>query len=301
MVACRTIFNTFPASIKVSKLPLGRIQFITSSAPLRLKNQSFKLQRIQQLQGHLSSYFSTNMASPYTSETPDVVKNAKGIHLMTVNTPNGQKVQIFLEELAIKYGTTWTYNLVNMRGNEQKQDWFLALNPNGRIPVIIDNTVSPPFAVHETSAELMYLQSKFDKDNEFGFEDEIEKYEVITWLFFWHGSGAPYQGNTNYFTRAEEKSQFAINRFRNETLRVYGVLEIRLSGKYTGEPRDYLAGRGKGKYTIADIGTFGWVKNWKNLFSEEELSPFPHVKAWIERIAARPAVQTGIGEKYIAK
>jgi len=241
------------------------------------------------------------MASPYTSETPDVVKNAKGIHLLTTNTPNGQKVQIFLEELALKYGITWTHHLVNIRANEQKQDWFLALNPNGRIPVIVDNTVSPPFAVHETSAELMYLQSKFDKDNEFSFADEIEKYEVITWLFFWHGSGAPYQGNTNYFTRAEEKSEFAINRFRKETLRVYGVLEIRLSGKYTGEPRDYLAGRGKGKYTIADIGTFGWVKNWKNLFSDEELAPFPHVAAWIERIAVRPAVKTGIGEKYIAK
>jgi glutathione S-transferase len=241
------------------------------------------------------------MSSPYTSETPDVVKNAKGVHLLTANTPNGQKVQILLEELALKYGTTWSHHLVNIRANEQKEDWFLALNPNGRIPTIVDNTVSPPFAVHESSAELLYLQSKFDKDNEFSFTDEIQKYEVITWLFFWHGSGAPYQGNTNYFTRAEEKSQFAINRFRNETLRVFGVLEIRLSGKYTGQPRDYLAGNGKGKYTVADIGTYPWVKNWKNLFSEEELSPFPHVKAWIDRIATRSAVQTGIGEKYTSK
>ena len=262
---------------------------------------SFKLQRIQQVEAQLRSHSSSNMKPVYTSETPDVVKTAKGIHLMTANTPNGQKVQILLEELAAKYSTTWTYNLIAIGTNEQKKDWFLTLNPNGRIPVIIDNTVSPPFAVHETSAELMYLQSKLDKENEFGFTDEIEKAEAITWLFFWHGSGAPYQGNTNYFLRQEEKSQLAINRFRNETLRVYGVLEIRLSGKYTGEPREYLAGKGKGKYSIADMGTWPWVKGWKNLFSDEELSEFPHVKAWVDRIASRPAVQTGIGEKYARK
>lgn len=94
----------------------------------------------------------------------------------------------------------------------------------------------------------------------------------------------------------------AINRFRNETLRVYGVLEIRLSGKYTGEPRDYLAGKGKGKYSIADIGTWPWVKGWKNVFSDEELAPFPSVKAWIDRIAARPAVAAGIStDKWVPK
>jgi glutathione S-transferase len=266
-----------------------------------LRSRLVKVQRIQQLQAHFRSYSSSAMASFYTSETPDVVKNAKGIHLMTANTPNGQKVQILLEELALKYGTTWTFNTINLSENIQKKDWFLAINPNGRIPVIVDNTVSPPFAVHETSSELMYLQSKFDKDNEFGFSDELERADMITWLFFWHGSGAPYQGNTSYFTRAAERSEFAINRFRNETLRVYGVLEIRLSGKYTGEPRDYLAGNGKGKYSIADIGTWGWVKGYSRLFSDEEMKPFPHVKAWVDRIAERPAVQTGISDKYATK
>jgi glutathione S-transferase len=94
----------------------------------------------------------------------------------------------------------------------------------------------------------------------------------------------------------------AITRFRNETLRVYGVLEIRLSGKYTGVPRDYLAGKGKGKYSIADIGTWTWVKGWERSgFTEEEMAQFPHLLKWIERIAARPAVQKGIGEKYAQK
>jgi glutathione S-transferase len=91
----------------------------------------------------------------------------------------------------------------------------------------------------------------------------------------------------------------AINRFHNETLRVYGVLEIRLSGKFTGEPRDYLAGAGKGKYSVADIGTWTWVKGWEfSGFTHEEMKEFPHLMNWIARIAERPAVKRGIGEKY---
>jgi glutathione S-transferase len=91
----------------------------------------------------------------------------------------------------------------------------------------------------------------------------------------------------------------AIERFHNETLRVYGVLEIRLSGKFTGEPRDYLAGAGKGKYSIADIGTWTWVKGWEmSGFTQDEMKEFPHLLKWIARIAERPAVQRGIGEKY---
>ena len=94
----------------------------------------------------------------------------------------------------------------------------------------------------------------------------------------------------------------AITRFRNETLRVYGVLEIHLSGKYTGEPRDYLAGKGKGKYSVADIGTWPWVKGWERAgFAKEEMSKFPHVLKWIDRIWERPAVKAGTGEKYDLK
>ena len=94
----------------------------------------------------------------------------------------------------------------------------------------------------------------------------------------------------------------AIDRFRNETLRVYGVLEIHLSGKYTGSPREYLAGNGKGKYSVADIGTWPWVKGWEFTgFTKEEMEPFPHLLKWIERIAERPAVKRGIGEKYQRK
>lgn len=91
----------------------------------------------------------------------------------------------------------------------------------------------------------------------------------------------------------------AIDRYRNESLRVVGVLEIHLSGKYTGKERDYLAGKDKGKYSIADIGTWPWVQHLKDdLFTQEQREPFPHVLKWIERIGEREAVKRGIGEKY---
>lgn len=115
--------------------------------------------------------------------------------------------------------------------------------------MLVDNTASPPFPVHETSAELLYLLKFDDSKDLFGFKDPMERSECLQWTFFWHGSGAPYQGQTNHFTRAApEKIPYAINRFRNETLRVYGVLEIHLSDKYTGAPKEYLAGKGKGRY-----------------------------------------------------
>jgi glutathione S-transferase len=90
--------------------------------------------------------------------------------------------------------------------NEQKKEWFLRLNPNGRIPVLIDNNQSPPFPIMETSAQLLYLLKFADKDDVFGFKDELERSEALQWLFFWHGSGAPYQGQVNHFKRfAKEK------------------------------------------------------------------------------------------------
>ncbi|KAI9726444.1 MAG: hypothetical protein M1828_001266 [Chrysothrix sp. TS-e1954] len=248
---------------------------------------------------------SSSSNSLYGPDTPKDVSTAKGMHLITQSTPNGQKVQIMLEELALAYpGTEWTTTLINIMTNEQKKDWFLRLDPNGRIPVLVDNTQDPPFAVMETSAELLYLLKFADKRDVFGFTDELERNEALQWLFFWHGSGAPYMGQLNHFGKfAQEKLPYAITRFKNETLRVFGVLEIRLSGKYTSSPRDYLAGAGKGKYSVADIGTWPWVKAWEfsGQIAREDMAPFPHLMGWIERIAERPAVKTGTGEKYQMK
>jgi glutathione S-transferase len=173
------------------------------------------------------------------------------------------------------------------------------------------------------SSSLPDLLKFADKKDTFGFKDELERNQCLQWVFFWHGSGAPYQGKpqtpksipirtwylhftpgqTNHFTRAApEKIPYAIERFRNETLRVYGVLEIQLSGKYTGTGREYLAGNGKGKYSVADIKTWPWVKGWeKSGFTEEDMKPFPHLRKWVDRIAERDAVQRGIGEGYNLK
>ena len=168
---------------------------------------------------------SSKMSHLFEGDTPDEVKNAKGLHLITMSTPNGQKVQIMLEELHEIYGTEWTYSLLyvvdspplvfhqsylpsqtiyahltdvfssfffsNIMTNDQKKDWFLRLDPNGRIPILVDHTQSPPFPVMETSAELLYLLKFADKDDVFGFKDELERSQALQWLFFWHGSGAP--------------------------------------------------------------------------------------------------------------
>ena len=134
----------------------------------------------------------------YIDETPKDVSESKGIHLITQNTPNGQATQILLEELGEKYGTTWGTTVINISTNEQKKEyfplpnlslvttdicprWFLRLNPNGRIPTLVDNSQSPPFPVIETSAQLLYLLKFADKEDAFGFKDELERNEALQW------------------------------------------------------------------------------------------------------------------------
>ncbi|KAG4419973.1 hypothetical protein IFR04_006913 [Cadophora malorum] len=241
------------------------------------------------------------MSNCYHPDTPSEVRDAKGLHLITTSTPNGKKVQIMLEELRVAYGTEFTHTLISIPTNEQKKDWFLKLNPNGRIPVLMDNIKSPPFPVMETSAIMLYLLKDYDSKDTFGFKDDLERSQCLQWLFFWHGSGQPIEGQLNWFGKlAPEKDEFAINRFKKETLRVFGVLEIHLSGKFTGEPRDYLAGNGKGKYSVADMGTWPWVSGYdfSGQISEAEMKDFPHLLKWIDRIAERPGVQKGISKSY---
>ncbi|KAJ6448033.1 hypothetical protein C8R45DRAFT_796718, partial [Mycena sanguinolenta] len=132
---------------------------------------------------------------------PAEVSSAPGLHLITQNTPNGQATQILLEELAAVHCTPFTTSLIGISTNEQK-DWFLQLNPNGRILFLVDNTrPGAPFPVFETSAQLLYLVDHFDKDHKFGFTDPLEKSDAEQWLFFWNGGGAPYFGNLDYFSR----------------------------------------------------------------------------------------------------
>ena len=243
------------------------------------------------------------MSQIYTDETPADVKNAKGLHLLTQSTPNGQKVQILLEELAAAYGLDFSTTLINIFSNEQKKDWFLRLNPNGKIPVIVDNTSSKPVPVFESSAELLYLVEKYDKEHRFGFTTPEEQSQLLQWLFFFHGGGGPIQGQFTFFNKfAKEKVPLAIDRFRTEILRVYDVLEIQLAGRITGQAKQYLVGNGKGKYSIADIAIYPWVAKYDfSGLTREDLDKFPHLLQWVERIGERAAVKTGTGDKYQPK
>ncbi|EHK95997.1 putative disulfide bond reductase yfcG [Glarea lozoyensis 74030] len=206
------------------------------------------------------------------------------------------------EELREHYDFDFTWTLLDTRTNDQKKDWFLRLNPNGKVPVIVDNTKSPPFPVFETAAELLYLLKEHDKDDVFGFKDEYERSECLQWLFFWHGGGGPIQGQMTFFgTKLKQKEEFATQRFKTEVLRTYNVIEIQLSGKYTGQEKKYLAGKGEGKYSVADIGAWPWVSGWghSGLISKEEMDAYPHLLQWIDRIRERPAVQKGSDKKYM--
>jgi len=217
----------------------------------------------------------------------------KPIVLYTFPTPNGIVASIFLEELKAVYGGP-DYEAVKMSirdadigkvHNQVKSPWFLELNPNGRIPTITHEG----FPVFETSAILLYLAQQFDKERKFS-QDPVknpkEYSEELQWLFFAHGGIGPMQGQANHFTLyAPEKLPYAINRYLNETKRLYGVLELRL------KDRDYLVGPGKGTYGIADLKTYGWAKFAKNL--SISFDEFPGVKAWFDKIDARSAVQFG--------
>jgi GST-like protein len=201
------------------------------------------------------------------------------IELYTAATPNGHKVSILLEELGVPY----TLHALNLGRNDQKQADYLKLNPNGRIPTIVDTEPAfggGPYAVFESGAILLYLADRFGR---FIPADARGRYDVIQWVMFQMGGIGPMQGQANVFFRYwNESYPPAIQRYQNETRRLYGVLEARLQN------RDYLCD----DYSIADIASFPWVAlhDWAGV----GLDGLPRVQAWVERIRARPAVQRGL-------
>jgi len=220
----------------------------------------------------------------------------KPFTLWTAATPNGYKASIYLEELKAAYGpekVDYEAKSLSFAKNEQKEEWFIKINPNGRIPALTDH-LRNDFNVFESAAILLYLAQHYDTKHEFSFDPvkEANDYsEALQWIFFAHGGVGPMQGQANHFFRyAPEKIPYGINRYITETKRLYGVLEIRLS---ENGGREYLAGPGKGKYSIADINVFGWVRAWK-WCGIESLDFCPHVEAWLGRVAARPAVEIGV-------
>lgn len=196
------------------------------------------------------------------------------IDLYTAATPNGHKATIALEEMKLEY----KLNRIDLGEKEQKQDWYLKINPNGRIPAIIDHD-NDDFAVFESGAVLVYLAEKTGK---FMPEDVKGRSLVMQWLMFQMGGVGPMQGQANVFHRyAEEKIPYAIERYHNECNRLYKVLDSRL------QQSEYLAG----DYSIADIATWPWISGhqWSGL----SLEPFPHLTRWFETIAKREAVIIG--------
>jgi glutathione S-transferase len=215
------------------------------------------------------------------------------IELLTSATPNGQKISIFLEELGIPYKTT----AIDLSKDEQKAPDFIAINPNGRIPAIVDHSRND-FPVFESGAVFLYLAEHYDKEFKFSFQDADERSEMIQWLFFQNAGVGPMQGQANHFFRyAPEKIQYGIDRYQNECKRLYSVLESRLGSRH------YLVGKNGGKYSVADISTFTWVRwgPWAGI----DVAKFPKLNEWMERIEQRPAVKKGLlvpnGEDQIVR
>ena len=201
------------------------------------------------------------------------------IHLYSAATPNGWKISVMLEELGIPY----QLHAVNLGANEQKSAGFLAMNPNGRIPVIVDSDADD-FVVFESGAIMMYLA---DKCGKLAGNNAREKSQVLQWLMFQMGGVGPMMGQANVFFRYfPEKIQPAIDRYQNEGRRLLTVLDTRL------ENRDFLVGEGRGEYSLADIANWCWAHTHE--WSGVDITGLENLKAWIERIRARPAVQKGI-------
>jgi len=197
------------------------------------------------------------------------------IDLYTAATPNGHKVSIALEELGLPY----TVRVVSLGALEQKEPWFLALNPNGRIPVIVDREEGD-FAVFESGAILVYLA---EKTGRLMPADARGRSRVMQWLMFQMGGIGPMMGQANVFFRYfPEKIQPAIDRYQGEVRRLFGVLDGHLAH------HEYLAG----DYSIADIANWAWVRTWK--WSGVPLEGLPALERWVQQLAARPACQRGI-------
>lgn len=196
------------------------------------------------------------------------------IDLYTARTPNGWKVSILLEEL----GAPYEVHALRLRDNEQKEPWFLNINPNGRIPAIVDRDHGD-LAVFESGAILMYLAEMHGR---FLAARGSERWAAMQWLMFQMGGVGPMMGQAYWFLNyAEERIEPAIERYRNESRRLLGVLEGRLA------EASYLAG----EYSIADMATYPWIR------AEDigiPIEDFPHVAAWRDRVGERPAVQRGM-------
>ena len=196
------------------------------------------------------------------------------IDLYTSETPNGWKVSIALEEMGLPYQV----HPIALSKNEQKQDWYVKLNPNGRIPTIVDHD-NGDFAVFESGAILIYLAEKTGK---FFGRDVNERSRVLQWLMFQMSGVGPMMGQANVFFRyAPERIPYAIERYQRETMRLLGILDKRLGDS------EYLAG----DYSIADMATWPWASGYG--WSGVTIDGLDNLKRWLDLVGSRPAVRRG--------
>jgi len=200
------------------------------------------------------------------------------IDLYTWTTPNGRKVSIMLEELALPY----RMHPINIGQGEQYKPDYVKINPNSKIPSIVDpeGPDGRPVTMMESGAILIYLAGKTGKLLPASVRD---RYVALQWLMFQMGGVGPIFGQVHHFLRAAKQPvPYAIERYTKETRRLYGVLNDRL------KDRAFLADG----YSVADIATYPWVARYD--WHKTDLNDFPHVKRWFDAISARPAVQRGM-------
>jgi GST-like protein len=223
-------------------------------------------------------------AFPITRRWP--AKHPDRLQLYSLPTPNGVKVSIALEEIGLPYEV----NLIDIMKNESWTPEFLSLNPNGKIPAIIDpdGPGGKPIGLFESGAILLYLGEKTGKLLP---KDPAQRYETIEWVFFQMASVGPMFGQVGYFHKFAGKDiadKRPLERYRDESKRLLGVLEARLAG------RQWIMGD---DYTIADISLLGWVRNLVGFYGAGGLVEYDKLKevpAWLARGLARPAVQSGL-------
>jgi GST-like protein len=221
---------------------------------------------------------------PITKRWP--AQHPDRLQLYSLPTPNGVKVSIMLEEIGLPYEV----HLVDFNKNDQKTPEFLSLNPNGKIPAIIDpdGPGGKPLGLFESGAILQYLA---DKTGRLLPQDPARRYLAIQWLHFQMGGIGPMFGQLGYFNKFAGKEiadKRPLERYVAESKRLLGVIESRLDG------RQWIM---DDEYSIADISMLGWVRNLIGFYEARELvafDSFGHVAAWLERGLARPAVQRGL-------
>lgn len=196
------------------------------------------------------------------------------IDLYTFTTPNGRKASIMLEEVGLPYNV---YK-IDITKNDQFTPEYIAINPNSKIPVIVDQDTG--ITVFESGAILIYLA---EKTGEFLPTEQKQRFQVLEWLMLQMGSVGPMFGQLNHFKKfAPEKIPYAIERYEKETLRLYGVLDNQLADN------EFICG----DYSIADIATYPWVAIYE--FQGLTLDNHPNLKRWVEMLQQRPAVQRGM-------